>query len=97
MKSVRGVLSFCNGAVFYDYKNIRIIEELNQVRKCIIKNFHETVPVSSILITLSMIDVVFLKFNDNDFENVIENIDDLGSNILYMISFEKVVREDDAI
>ena len=33
------LLNFRNSAVFYDYKNIGIIEELNQVRKCIIKSF----------------------------------------------------------
>ena len=39
-------------------------------------------------------DVVILKFIDNDIENVIENIDDLRSNILYVIGFEKVVKDD---
>ena len=35
-----------------------------------------------------------LKTNNNDIENVIENIHDLRENILYILSFEKVVRED---
>ena len=71
METVKGVLNFCNAAIFYDYKNIGIIEEVNQARRCIINNFHETIPVSRILITLSIIDVVILKINDNDIENVI--------------------------
>ena len=45
---------------------------------------------------LSVIDVIYLKTYNIDIENVHEIIDDLRSEILYMISFEKVVREDDA-
>ena len=33
MDTVKDVLSFCNDALFYDYKNICIVEELNQVRQ----------------------------------------------------------------
>ena len=58
METVKGVLNFCNAAIFHDYKNIGIIEEVNQARRCIINIFHETLPVSRILITLSIIDVV---------------------------------------
>ena len=39
MKTIKGILNFCNSAVFYEFKNIGIIEELNQVRKCIINSF----------------------------------------------------------
>ena len=40
MKTVEDVLNFCNAAIFYDYKNIGIFEELNQARRCIIYNCH---------------------------------------------------------
>ena len=59
-----------------------------------INNFHETIPVTRILLTLSIKDIVFLEIHDIDIENVIENIHDLGANILYMIRFEKVVKDD---
>ena len=29
METVKDILNFCTSAVFYDYKNIGIIEELN--------------------------------------------------------------------
>ena len=93
METVKDVLNFCNAVVFYVYKNIGIIDELNQARKSMINIFHETIPIESILIALSIIDVVILKINDYDIENVIENIDDLRSNILNMLSFQKVIRE----
>ena len=64
------------------------------MRKCINNNFHGTIPITRILVALSIIDVVILKINNNDIQNVIENIDDLGENVLYMVSFEKVIRED---
>ena len=51
MEALKEFLEFCNRAVFYDYKNIDIIEELKQVRKCVINNFHEKIPVSSVLIS----------------------------------------------
>ena len=97
MKTNKDVLNFCNAAIFYDYKNLGIVDELNQVCKCVINNFHETIPVSGILITLSIIDVVILKIFDNHIEDIIEIIHDLRENILYMISFESVVKEEEDI
>ena len=94
METVKDVLNFCIAVISFDYKNIGIIEKVNQACRCVNNNFHETIPVSRILITLSIIDVVILKINDNDIENVIENFDDLRSNIFYMIGFEKVVKDD---
>ena len=92
----KDVLNFCNAAIFCDQKNIIIFQELNQARRCIYNNFHETIPVSRILITLSNIDVVVFEINDNDIQNVIENIHDPRENILCMLSFEKVIREEEA-
>ena len=97
METVKDVLNFCNDAVFYNYKNICILVELNQARKCIINNSHETILVSRILKTLCVIDVVLLKIHDNDIENVIKNINDLRDNIMYMLSFEKVSSEEQEI
>ena len=57
METVKDVLNPCKAAIFYDYKNIGIIEELNRARKCIINNFHGTITVERIVITLSIIDV----------------------------------------
>ena len=94
MKTVKDILNICNAAISYDYKNIGFIDELNQAHKCIINTFHETIPVCRILITLSILDFVFLKTNDNDTEKVIDNIHDLRAKILYMIRFEKLFKDD---
>ena len=33
MEPIKDILNFCNAAIFYNHKNVRITEELNQVRK----------------------------------------------------------------
>ena len=96
METVKDILTICNAAVFYDYKILAIIDEINPVRKCRINNFHEAILVDRILVSLSIIDVVIFKTNDNDTENVVEKVEDLKDLILYMLSFEKVVREKEA-
>ena len=94
MKIVKDILNFCNDAVFYDYTNLEICGELDQVRKGIINNFYKTIPYTRILISLSIIDDIILKMNNNDIKDILENIHDLRENILYMLSFEKVVRDE---
>ena len=84
---------FSNAAIFYDYKHIGNIEELNQARKCKINFFYQTMPISRIQVTISITNDVLLKVNNIDIENNIKNTHDLRSNKLYMLSFEKVVRE----
>ena len=39
METVKEILNFCNDAVFYDYTDIGITCELNQIRKCIKSSF----------------------------------------------------------
>ena len=45
-------------------------------------------------VSLSIIDDKTLNINCNDIENVIENIRDLRENIIYMLSFEKLIRDE---
>ena len=55
-------------------------------------NFLETIP-PKILASLFIIDDMILKFFDDDFENIFDNFHDLRDNDLYMLSFQKVVKE----
>ena len=87
-------MNFRNAAVFYDYTDIGITCELNQVRKCIINSFYKTIPDSRIRVSLSKIDDIILKINNNDIDDIIENIHDLRENIVYMLSFEKLIRDE---
>ena len=61
METVKDILNFCNDSIFYDYNKKGIIEELKQVRKSILNNFHKTLPVSRIKVSSSLIDEVVLK------------------------------------
>ena len=93
METVKHILNFCNHALFYDRENIGIAEEINQLRKHIIKSFRKTIPHTMIIATLSIIDDIILKIHDNDIENIIEKIHDLREKILYMLSFENLIKD----
>ena len=93
MKTIKDILNFCNAAIFYDYENDGIIEELSRVRKCIIDGFFKTIPKTTLLTSVNLIHDIILKINDNDIENIIDNIHDSGENILYMLLFEKLIKD----
>ena len=93
METIKDILNFCNAAIFYNHKNVGITEELNQVRKYIINSFYKIIPNTTILVSLSIIDDVILKIIDDDIENINDNIHDLRENILYMLSFEKLIKD----
>ena len=87
-------LNFCNAAVFYDYKSIGIICELNPVRTFIINRLNKTIPDSRIRVSLSIIDDIISKINSGDIENILDEIHNLRENVLYMLSFEKTVNDE---
>ena len=94
METTKDLLNFCNDAVFYDYKNIGLICELNPVRTFIINRFYKTIPDSRIRMSLSIIDDIILKINSGDIENILDDVHSLRENILYMLSFEKTVNDE---
>ena len=94
MESVKDILNFCKSAILHDYKIVVITCELNQVRKCINNSFYKTIPDSRIRVSLSMIDDITLTIHDNDIEITIENIHDLRENKLYILSFEKLNKDE---
>ena len=61
METEKDLLEFTNAAVFYDYKNIGIICEMNPVRTFIINRFYNTIPHSRFPVSLSIIDDIILK------------------------------------
>ena len=91
METTKDLLNFSNDAVFYDYKNIGIICELNPVRTFIIKRFYKTIPYTRILVSLSIIDDIFLKIISGDIEKILDDVHNLRENILYMLSCEKTI------
>ena len=94
METIKDFLNFCDAAIFHDYKNVGITCELNQIRKCVINSFYKTVPHSRILISLSLIDEVILKIHGNEIEKIVENIRDLRENVLFLLSFQKLIKDE---
>ena len=82
---------------FLNYKNQGCIEEFNIVRKYIINRFHEIIPISRIIFILPIIDEIILKIFNNEIDNILNNLHDFRENILYMISFEKTVKDENEI
>ena len=95
MNSDREFFDFCNKAIFFDYKNQECIDEFNQIRKIIINRFHETIPHSRILYVLSVIDDIILNIFSNEIDNILKDIHNLRENIIYMLSFEKTVNDEE--
>ena len=79
---------------FMIIKNIGIICELDPVRTFIINRFFKPIPYTRILVSLSIIDDIILKISNNDIENILDDIHNLRENILYMLSFEKTVKDE---
>ena len=94
MNTTKNILNFCIDSIFFDYTNVGVNCEFNQVRKCKINSLYKTIPHSRILVSLSIIDDIILKNNESDIENNIESIHDLRENILYMLSFEKFIEDE---
>ena len=94
MDTTKDLLNFCNDAVFYVYKNIGIICELNPVRTFIINRLYKTISYTRILVSLSVIDDIILKINSGDIENILDDVHNLRENVLYMLSFEKTVNDE---
>ena len=68
--------------------------ESKKVRKCVVNNFCKTKPPSRILVSLGIIDDMNLKIKYNDVVDILDKLHNLRENILYMIGFEKLVREE---
>ena len=80
--------------MFYDYKKIGILCELNPVRTSIINRFYKTISYTRILVSLAIIDDMFLKISNDDIENFLDDIHNLRENILYMLSCEKTIKDE---
>ena len=87
MDTIKEILTISNESHWYDYENI---SELNSLRKYLIDYFYYTIPQERLLISLNIIDNIILKIYDN--KEINNDIFKLGEEILYMLSFEKVVK-----
>ena len=97
MKSDKEMFEFFNEFIFLDHSINGVNIEVDILRKYIINRFHKTIPSSRMLIVLSLIDDIILKIFSKDLEGVQNDMYDVRENILYMLSFEKVVEEEKSV
>ena len=88
MDTIKEILNICNESHWYDYENI---SELNTLRKYLIDYFYDTIPQERLLISLHIIDNIILKIYEN--KEINNDIFKLREELLYMLSFEKVVKD----
>ena len=93
MESDKGMFKFFNEFIFIDHSKVGVDVKVNVLRKYNINRFHDTIPPSRKLTTLSLIDSIILKLHDKYLENIQDDMYDVRENVMYMLSFEKLVEE----
>ena len=68
---------------------------MNRLRKYIIKFFHNDIPEERLVISLYIIDTIILKIFNIEKDEIIDNINNLREQILYMLSFQKTIKDDE--
>ena len=91
MIAIKEILSNFNELYWFDYSNI---SEFNKLHKDLIKYFYDSIPEERLVISLNIIDDIILKIYDNDKEKINDYIFKLREQILYMLSFQKTIKED---
>ena len=80
---------------FLNHLQVGVDVKVNVLRKYIINRFHNTIPPSRILTTLSLIDDIILKLHDKNLEGIQDDMYSERENVMYMLSFEKFVDENE--
>ena len=90
--SIKNIRRYTNEAIYKDYNNKGVIQELNQIRTQTINGFSQTIPFTRMLVSLCLIDNIILNIYDNEIEIIIKIVHELRENILYLFSFGQTVQ-----
>ena len=93
MENDKNLINFLNEFILLDHLEFVVDVKVTVLRKYIINRFHEFIPLSRILTTLSLLDDVILKLHDKNLEGTQDDMYSLRENVMYMLSFEKFVDE----
>ena len=93
MENDKGMFKFFKEFIFLNDLEVGVDVKINVLRKCIKNRFHESVPSSRILTTLSLLDYVILKVYDKNLEGIQDDMYSKREIVLYMLSFENFVDE----
>ena len=97
MDTIKNIFKILNESLFYKYEDQRNIDDFNRLRKYILKYFYNQIPPERLVVSLYIIDDIILKIYNDNTDNIIDDIDELRDNVLYMLSFEKVVKDEQEI
>ena len=89
METDKDMFKFFNEFIFLDHSEGGV----DVLRKYIINRFHNTIPPTRILTTLSLIDDIILKLHDKNLNGIQDDMYSIRENVMYMLSFEKFVDE----
>ena len=94
MDTIKNIFEIFDEALFYKYEDQKNISDFKRLRKYILKYFYDEIPSERLLIFLYINDEIILKIYNDDTNDIIEDINKLRDNVLYMLSFQKTVRDE---
>ena len=93
METDKDMFIFFNEFIFLDHLEVGIDVNVNVVRIYINNRIQETIPSSRIITKISLLDDVILKLHNKNLEGIQDGMYDVRENVIYMLSFEKIVDE----
>ena len=96
MESAKGIFKLFNEFIFFDHSEGGVDVTVNVLRKYIVNRFHNTIPPSRILTSLSLIDDKISKLRVKNLEKIQDDTSSVRENVLYMVSFERFVEDNPA-
>ena len=94
MKTDKEMFKFFNEFIFLDHSCYGVNIEVDILRKYIINRFHKNIPSTRMLTVLSIIDDIILKIFSKELEGIQNDMYEVRENVMYMLDFEKVVKEE---
>ena len=95
MDAIKNIFEILDDSIFYKCEDQKNISDFNRLRKYILKYFYNEIQPKILLVSLYIIDDIILKIYNDNTDNIIEDINKLRDNVLYMLSFQKTFKEDD--
>ena len=93
MDTDKVMFKFFNEFIFLNHLEVGVDVNVKVLRKYIINRFHNIIPPTRILTTVSLINDIILKLYDKNLEGIQDDMYFVRENVMYMLSFEKFVYE----
>ena len=91
MESDKDMFKVFNEFIFLDQSDGCVDVKINVLRNYIINRFHNTIPQTRKITTLSLIDDIVLKLHDKNLEGIQDDMYSVRENVMYMLFFENLL------